>query len=325
MHEEPAEEKLDDLSEDDDFDGVEPDPSLPADELDGPELELEPPDGDSAAKPLRMALPALIAAAGLGAVELARRRFQHSQVFVPDRFPNGIWDPSGFGLAAEDVWFSSEDGTELHGWWMPHPRAAGALLYCHGNSGSLAHRVGYFLQLRRLKVHVFAFDYRGYGRSEGQPSEQGIYRDARSAYRHLTGPLGQDSERIILFGHSLGGAVAIETAQHCDIAGLVVQSSFTSIRDMAKEMRPGLPLHLITRNQFRSIEKVPRLSMPKLFIHGSADGTVPHHMGEELFTAAAEPKEWHTVPRAGHNDLFRRGGVRYLRRLVRFRKRVLGS
>lgn len=269
---------------------------------------------------LAYSLPSLAVVGGLGALEVLRSRFQQSQVFLPDRYPNGIWDPSPFGLPAEDVWFHAEDGVELHGWWIPHPRAGGTILFCHGNTGSIAHRIGLFRYLRRLKVNLLAFDYRGYGRSEGEPSEKGLYRDVRAAYRHLMGPLGQEPERLLLFGHSLGGAVAIDAAQDCPAAGLIVQSSFTDVRAMARSFFPQLPIHLLARNQFRSAEKVGGLALPKLFIHGTADGTVPLNLGRELFARAAEPKELMEVPNAGHNDLHRHGGVAYFRRLNRFRK-----
>ena len=130
-------------------------------------------------------------------------------------------------------------------------------------------------------------------------------------------------EEIILFGRSLGGAVAIDCALDRAAAGLVVESSFTQVRDMARASYPSLPLHLVARNQFRSIHKVGRLALPKLFIHGGADERVPPDLGRRLYDAAAEPKELYVVPDAGHNDIHRRGGFRYLRRLSRFRTRCL--
>lgn len=263
-----------------------------------------------------VALPSLAVAGGLGYL---RNRFQHRRLFVPDRFPNGIWDPAPFGLPAEDIWFRAADGVELHGWWIAHPRARATVLFCHGNTGSIAHQIGFLRHLRRLRLNLFAFDYRGYGRSDGVPREKGLYADVRAAYDHLTSVLGQPWQRIVLFGHSLGGAIAIECALERPAAGLVVQSSFTDVRDAARAVFPSLPFHLAARNQFRSVEKVQRLALPKLFIHGSADGTVPLELGRRLHAAAAEPKELYVVPHAGHNDVFRHGGFRYLRRLRRFR------
>ncbi|MDX1383069.1 MAG: alpha/beta hydrolase, partial [Thermoanaerobaculia bacterium] len=193
-----------------------------------------------------------------------------------------------------------------------------------GNNGNVSHRIAALLDLRRLKLDVLAFDYRGYGRSEGEPTEDGVYRDVRAALDFLVDTLEVEPSRIILFGHSLGGAIAIEGARHTDVAGLVVQSSFTHIRDMVKVLYPGTPLYLIARNQFRSLDKVPELEMPKLFVHGGDDPTIPLVLGRRLFEHAAAPKEWFEVPRAGHNDVFRHGGMRYGWRMQRFVQRCLG-
>lgn len=274
---------------------------------------------------LTLALPTLALTGGVGVLSYLRSRLQHSRVFLPDRYPNGIWEPEAFGLSAADVWFDSRDGTRLHGWWMPHPSALGTILYCHGNTGSIAHRIGVFRHLRRLKVNLLAFDYRGYGRSGGSPSEAGLFEDVRAAYEYLVEVIGQDPGEIILFGHSLGGAVAVDCALDCPVAGLVVQSSFTHIRDAAKAMFPTLPLHLAATRQFRSIDKVDRIHVPKLFIHGDSDESVPVELGKKLFEVASEPKELYIVRHAGHNDVHRYGGRRYFRRLSRFRNRCLKS
>jgi hypothetical protein len=262
---------------------------------------------------------------GIGALGYLRGRYQHSTVFLPDRYPDGIWEPGEHGLTTEDVWFRAADGVDLHGWWIGHPSARGTLLYCHGSSGSIAQRVGVLRQLAELRMNLFAFDYRGYGRSGGVPSERGLYADARAAYDHLVAERGSAAGEILLFGHSLGGAVAIETARQRPAAGLVVQSSFTDLKEMARAAYPQLPLHWITRNQFRSIEKVAELTLPKLFVHGVEDRTVPLAVGRKLYEAAAPPKELYLVERAGHNDIHLHGGAAYARRLARFRKTCLRS
>ncbi|HEX2466331.1 MAG TPA: alpha/beta hydrolase [Thermoanaerobaculia bacterium] len=272
----------------------------------------------------RIAIPSIALVAGGGLSAYARNRFQTAHLFAPDRYPLGFWNPEAHGLPAEDEWFEAEDGARLHGWWIPHPSAWGTILYCHGNNGNITNRIEAFQSLRRLGVHLFAFDYRGYGRSEGVPTEGGVYRDVRAAWDHLVAK-HEGPKSIILFGHSLGGAVAIDGALHREVAGLVVQSSFTQVRDMARTIYPSLPLHLIARNQFRSIDKVGRLRMPKLFIHGSEDATVPIDHGRRLFAAAAAPKEWYEVARAGHSELHRHGGLRYYGRLQRFGRLCLSS
>ncbi len=270
-------------------------------------------------------LPGLLVAGGIGAIEVARRRFQHSQLYLPERYPDGIWDPRPYGVVADDVWFDSADGTRLHGWWLPTRRARGTVLYCHGNSGNITSRIGVFRYLRQLKVNVFAFDYRGYGRSAGVPSEQGLFADARAAWDQLVREVGEAPQRIVLFGHSLGGAVAIDLATRREPAALVVQSSFTSLKEIARERFPSVPLHLVASRQYRSIDKVARVLLPKLFIHGASDETIPFTLGRRLFEHAAEPKEWYPVAHAGHSDVYRYGGFRYLWKVSRFLKRALSG
>ena len=239
-------------------------------------------------------------------------------MFAPTRYPEGIWDAEVHGLNTRDIHFKSEDGTALHGWWMPHDEAKLTVVYCHGNSGNIAERVDVFQSLLRLKVNVFAFDYRGYGRSDGTPSETGVFSDVRAALDYSAEFLAP-RRRTVLFGHSLGGAIAIDGAlNRPNIAGLVVQSSLTQASDMARHFYPDLPVHWISRNAFRSIEKVPELKMPKLFIHGREDLTIPFNQGERLFSAAAEPKSFLPIARAGHNDVHLWGGLRYFSHLTRF-------
>ena len=176
-----------------------------------------------------------------------------------------------------------------------------------------AHRIGVLSKLWSLEVNLFAFDYRGYGRSTGQPTEDGLYLDVRAAHEHLIREAGCRADEILLFGHSLGGAVAIDCALDRKVAGLVAQSTFTHIRDAARAVFPTLPIHLAARRQFRSIDKVAELEIPKLFIHGESDETVPLELGKRLYESASEPKDFYLVRRGGHNDLHLYGGRWYLR------------
>jgi pimeloyl-ACP methyl ester carboxylesterase len=269
----------------------------------------------------------MLAAAGMAgavlAADLARKLYQKSRLFAPERFPEGEWQPREHGLPAEDRWFRSSDGVRLHGWWIPRRDAACTLLFCHGNSGSIGHRLEELLYMAGLPVNIFAFDYRGYGRSSGAPSEEGLCRDARSAFRYVVEELGQPARTVILVGHSLGGAVAVDAAVELPAAGLVVQSSFTNVRDMARVLHPRLPMHWVATNQFRSVEKVRAIRMPKLFIHGTADETVPYVLGHQLFQEASSPKAFYTVPGAGHHDVHVHGGGGYRQTLERFFFRCL--
>ena len=286
--------------------------------------ERTEPGADTRPGWLGLSLAAAGVVGGLGLADYLFRRFQHRQTFGPTRFPQGSWNPHRHGVPVQNVLFPSEDGVRLHGWWLRRPEARGTVLYFHGSGGHLGEHVEVLQSLSRLPVHLFAFDYRGYGRSEGKPSEEGLYRDGRAALRHLTGELEQRPETVLLYGHSLGGAVAIDTALHLPAAGLVVQSSFTDVKGMARALFPSLPLHWVARNGFRSIDKMGRLELPKLFVHGTADTKVPPRHSRALYEAAEEPKDLLLVEGADHGDVPHRGGLAYLERLERFLEECVG-
>ncbi len=256
--------------------------------------------------------------AGLATMILLMALFERSLIFFPTRYPDGLWDTEavarGSGCVVEDRFFSAEDGVRLHGWWI---RRVGSgdddpvLLFFHGNAGNLSHRAELLFELAiRVPARVFVVGYRGYGRSEGRPSEDGLYRDARAAWRHLTGEGGLPPDRIVIFGKSLGGAVAIDLATEVDPGGLIVESSFTSIPDMAGKHYPFVPKFMV-RTRMNSLAKITTISCPKLFIHSKADRVVPYALGRKLYEAAPEPKSFHEVFGAGHNETWLVGGEAY--------------
>lgn len=271
---------------------------------------------------MRWTLPSLAVAGGLSALEVLRSRVQKKKLYAPREFPEE-WTPPA-RLPLEEVAVEAE-GARLYAWWIEHRRATAAVVYCHGSTGNVTDRLEIVRVLRRLRLHVLAFDYRGYGRSTGSPTEKGLYRDVRAALDHVHRERGVPWDRVLLFGQSLGGAVAIEGARSRPVAGLVVQSTFTDLRDMARHSHPGTLLPWITRNEFRSIDKIADLRMEKLFLHGGDDDRVPVAMGRELFEAAVEPKAWMEIPGAGHHDVHRPRPLRYLLALRRFTKRALGG
>ncbi len=211
--------------------------------------------------------------------------FERSLIFFPTRYPEGFWDTEavarGSGCVIEDRYFVAEDGLRLHGWWCR--RVAGeaddpVLLFFHGNAGNLSDRAGLAIELAtRTRAEVFIVGYRGYGRSEGRPDEDGLYLDAHAAWRHLTED-GVKPGRIVIFGKSLGGAVAVDLALRAPAAGLIVESSFSSIPDMARAHYPFVPRFMI-RTRMDSLAKVPSVSCPKLFIHSRVDEVVPYRLG----------------------------------------------
>lgn len=222
-------------------------------------------------------------------------------VFMPSKYPEGNWEPpSSLPVQITDVHFSAADGTALNAWYGCPEGARTTLLVLHGNAGNLTHRVHLLEAFLSLPAAVFLLDYRGYGRSTGQPSETGVYEDAQAALAWLA-THGVPAERVVLYGESLGGAVAIETARRTKVLGLIVQSSFTSMPDMARRVT-GLPLGFLLKSRMNSVGKVGGLTVPKLFFHGEADELVPVSMGRKLYEVAAEPKRLVTYPGVGHND-----------------------
>ena len=251
--------------------------------------------------------------------------FERSLIFFPTRYPDGLWDTEavarGSGCVIEDRFFTAEDGVRLHGWWIRRVDGGDddpVLLFFHGNAGNLSHRAELLFDFAtRVPARVFVVGYRGYGRSEGRPSEDGLYRDARAAWRHLTVEDGLPPDRIVIFGKSLGGAVAIDLAIVVEPAGLIVESSFTSIPDMAGKHYPFVPKFMI-RTSMNSLAKIRTISCPKLFIHSKADRVVPYTLGRKLFEAAPEPKFFHEVVGAGHNETWLVGGNAYFDALTEF-------
>jgi len=233
------------------------------------------------------------------------------------------YDPKAVGLEFQNVGLTTEDGVSLHGWFIPYKGAAGTVLVLHGNGGNIGDRVFWLKMLHDLGVNVFIIDYRGYGKSEGEPFEEGLYRDARAAYAWWDAERKGKSEKLILFGESLGGAVAVHLAAGVAPSGLILQSTFTSARDMAKTMFPIGLLQPLLNVRFDSADAITRIKCPKLFIHGESDKVVPFALGKKLFEITPEPKYFFAVPGADHNDLPSVAGPEYVRQLRVFFSRIL--
>ena len=227
--------------------------------------------------------------------------------------------PEQGGLEYEDVFLTTDDGLRLHGWYIPGESDV-TWLWFHGNGGNISHRVEEVrLFNRRLGVNQFIFDYRGYGRSAGQPTEQGTYRDSRAALEYVQSRPDVVPEKIVYFGRSLGAAVAVELAADRPPLGLVLVSPFASIGDMARVIYPPfLPFHLLVRNRYDSLAHIQRIHRPVLILHGDQDKTVPLSQGQKLFEAANQPKQWKVLPGAAHNDTYYAGGAAYWDTLAEF-------
>jgi len=271
-------------------------------------------------------------------------------------FPSSLVEvtPDVLGLSYEEVWLpiTAQNSLEalasdfihpseqIHGWWISANGAPNnspknneienyVLLYLHGNGINIGANINQAALFQQLGLSVLLMDYRGYGRSGGSfPSEQQVYQDAEIMWNYLVQERQIPPDRIFVYGHSLGGAIAIELAiRHPQLAGLIVDGSFTSIRDMV-EFSPSLrffPVDWLLNQRFSSIDKVSRLQMPVLFIHGTADTKVPARMSQALYDAAPEPKQLYLVPDAGHNDVAETAGAAYTREIQQFMQQAIDA
>lgn len=238
-----------------------------------------------------------------------RDAMERALIYVPVRELAGT--PADLALAYRDIWFQTEDQVRLHGWFVPG-RAPLTLLWCHGNAGNISHRLHNIKEIHnRLGIGVFIFDYRGYGRSGGIPTEDGLYRDARAARDTLVSELGISQDRIVYFGRSLGAAVALDLALSHPPPALILESPFLSVSAMANRTLPGSGF--LFKTSFDSLARIGRLRSRLLILHGDADEVAPHAHGRRLYETAPEPKAFYTIARAHHNDTYVVGGHEYWR------------
>ena len=222
-------------------------------------------------------------------------------IFPTWQIPEGDWEPVGF--VYENVDFASADGTRLHGWYFEHPDPRAFVLYSHGNGEDLTNLGEYMAALRdRHEVSIFAFDYRGYGRSQGRPDEAGVVADGRAARSWLAQRVGSDPAQIVLWGRSIGAAVAVQLAADQGARALILERTFTSLPDVAARHYPWLPMRWLMRNRFDSLARITEYRGPLLQCHGTADEIVPFELGQTLFdAAAAKPKKFVAMHGATHN------------------------
>jgi fermentation-respiration switch protein FrsA (DUF1100 family) len=237
-------------------------------------------------------------------------------VFYPQSSFDSI--PDDWGLLHEEVTFDTEDNKRLHGWFFPLQGDAPVILFCHGNAGNISHRLENVKLLLDQQLQVFIFDYRGYGKSNGRPSERGLYRDGLAAYDFLANRKSIPPDRILLFGRSLGASVAIEITLRREVKSLIVESAFTSTKGMAKTLFPFMLLSPFLPAHYNNLEKIARVNVPKLFVHGEDDEIVSFSMGQKLYQAAKAPKFFFPIKAAGHNDTYIVGGNEYFKTLAAF-------
>lgn len=274
------------------------------------EADLPRPSAGTAAG---AALAVIVLAAGWGLLPEIASRVAPVLLYYPAALSGERSAPAAHGLSpGEELWVEGKDGPDLHAWWIPSRAGGasrGAVLYFHGNAGHLAGRAEIARRWAEQGLDVLLFDYRGYGRSGGSPSEAGLYRDARAAYRHLRRERGLSPERILLHGHSLGAAVAVELASERPAAGLVVSAGFASVPSLASRLYGWLPDRAFrgwTRNRFDSESRIAGAGLPVLIVAGGRDEIVAATEVRRLYEAAAGPKQWVEVAGARHNDLLDR-------------------
>jgi uncharacterized protein len=254
--------------------------------------------------------------------------FQTRRLFFPD--PQVTETPKTYGLQYEEVNLPTADAGNLNGWWIPAAKPdAPVILYLHGNGANIGANAEQAHRLRELGFSVFLFDYRGYGKSSGLfPAEQRLYEDAEQAWNYLVKTRHVEPKELLIYGHSLGGAIAIETASHHpEVAGLIVESSFTSMLDMTQRVpwTAYFPTNLLLTQRFDSFSKVPNLKMPVLFIHGQVDRTIPYEMSEKNYAVAPQPKQLLLIPNGDHDNDAIMGGKLYLDGFKNFTDKVLAN
>ncbi len=238
-------------------------------------------------------------------------------VFFPDSYLIGT--PADLGLAYEEVFFPTEDGLQLHGWYVPHRESSVSLLWFHGNAGNISHRLENLVLLHhQVRTNIFIFDYREYGKSEGEISKAGTFLDAFAAFRYLCSRADFDPCRIVLFGRSLGTALATAVAAEHSCLGLILESAFTSTDDVMRlyfRFLPPLPPGIV---KYDTLSLIGKVTVPKLIIHGEYDEIIPLWMGKRLHEAAGPPKEFYLITGASHNETYLAGGQEYFRKFKAF-------
>lgn len=229
--------------------------------------------------------------------------------------------PNQIGLSYEEVSFKTQEGVKLSGWYIPASPSRGVILFCHGNAGNISHCIESIEIFHSLGFSTFIFDYRGYGLSNGRPSEQGTYRDTKAAMDYLVREKELTPSEIIIFGQSLGGAVAVWLASRHTPKALILESTFTSVPDMAAALYSFLPARLLCRYDYNALAAIRDVSCPVLIVHSPEDEIVPFSQGRQLFDAANQPKVFLEVS-GGHNEGFLTSGQTYVQGLNAFLESV---
>jgi pimeloyl-ACP methyl ester carboxylesterase len=242
------------------------------------------------------------------ALDVARRIFRHTQIFCPEKNPVKSWNPADYGIPIErttQYWIDTPDGAKLFAWYLRAEHPIASAVFCHGNTGNLTNVAHTMPHLLDAGYNVLLFDYRGFGRSTGRPSLHGVVQDGIIAAR-FHDAIRPQSLPSILYGYSLGGAIAAQMLRHHPFDALILQSTFTTLPELKRAVYPRIPLHLVAGDFFNTLRIVRKLAIPLLVMHGAADEVVPSSMAQALHDACPSPKQIHTVEGALHKDMFDR-------------------
>jgi hypothetical protein len=240
---------------------------------------------------------------------------QRGMIFIPSREIEAT--PADIGLQFEDVVLRTQDNVSISAWYIPARNERAVLLFCHGNAGNNSHRLDSIRLFNDLNLSVLIFDYRGYGKSGGSPTEKGTYLDAEAALDYLINRKHVRPEKVVVFGRSLGGAVAAEVAFRHKVGALIIESGFTSVPEIGSKYYPFLPVKLLSRYSYATVDKVSKINAPKLFIHSPQDEIIPFRFGKALYESATPPKEFLEIS-GDHNNGFLISGSSYTDGLERF-------
>jgi fermentation-respiration switch protein FrsA (DUF1100 family) len=264
-------------------------------------------------------------AIGYAVLAVALFFYQPNLLYFPDMPSREIKaTPRDIGRGFEALTLTTRDDEQLDAWFIPADPARGVVLFCHGNAGNISHRLVSIQLLNELGLSVLIFDYRGYGQSTGKPTEKGTYRDADAAWAYLVEQRGIPAEHIILFGRSLGASIAADLATRQSAAGVILESGFTSVPDVAAKLYPWLPVRWFSRYQYDTRKKLANIHSPVLIAHSRDDEIILYSNGERLYEAANEPKQFLQL-RGGHNDGFFVSGKDYIQGLDSFLEMILNN
>ncbi|MGA7615617.1 MAG: alpha/beta hydrolase [Thermoanaerobaculia bacterium] len=254
--------------------------------------------------------------------EILAQWMKSRSLFFPDQYPAGEWNNTVLQPRPEEVRFRTADGVELHGWFFHGETGRPVLIWFHGNAGNITGRASTACRLAARGLSVFLFDYRGYGKSEGKPSEKGLLLDSLAAYDRLAERYAPNADRFVLYGESLGGPYAAKVATLRPARCVVIENSFPSLAAMANHIYRPFPIGFLLPFSLTTSRWLRRAGLPVLVMHGRRDMTIPFELGLELYRSIPSPKELFISPDADHTEIPEVSGETYERTVIEFIERV---